>query len=143
MRRLIAQEKGEAKPVEGDPFDLKYGAGGLLDIEFVAQFLALKHAHDMEEIWEGTPGHVIREAADLGLLSDDQAATLVSAHQLFTSVTQVLYTLVDSTTLPRGANEAVKHRLATAVGLPGFAQLDRELAETRANVREIFNAIIG
>ncbi|MGP0058454.1 MAG: bifunctional [glutamine synthetase] adenylyltransferase/[glutamine synthetase]-adenylyl-L-tyrosine phosphorylase [Beijerinckiaceae bacterium] len=143
MRRLIAQEKGEGKPGEGDPFDLKYGAGGLLDIEFVAQFLALQHAHDIEEIWDGTPSRQIAKAADFGLLTAEQAATLISAHQLFTSVTQVLYTLVDSATLPLGASEAVKHRLAAAVGLPGFPQLDRELAETRTSVRDIFKAIIG
>ena len=36
MRALIAQEKGD-----DDPWDLKLAAGGLLDIEFVAQFLVL------------------------------------------------------------------------------------------------------
>ncbi len=143
MRRLIAQEKGAGKPGESDPFDLKYAAGGLLDIEFVAQFLALKHAHDIEEIWEGTPSRQIARAGDLGLLSDEQAATLVSAHQLFTSVTQVLHVLVDRAFSPLGTSEAVKHRLAAAIGLPGFAQLDRELAETRASVREVFDAIVG
>jgi glutamate-ammonia-ligase adenylyltransferase len=143
MRRLIAQEKGESKPGEGNPLDLKYGAGGLLDIEFVAQFLTLQHAYAIEEIWDGTPSRQIAKAADFGLPTAEQAATLISAHQLFTSVTQVLYTLVDSTTLPLGANEAVKRRLAAAVGLPGFAQLDRELAETRTSVREIFKQIIG
>ena len=35
MRALIAQEKGDA-----DPWDLKLVAGGLLDIEFVAQYCA-------------------------------------------------------------------------------------------------------
>ena len=39
MRRAIAQEKGE-----DDRWDLKYAAGGLVDIEFIAQYLQLVHA---------------------------------------------------------------------------------------------------
>ena len=40
MRRLIAKEKGE-----NDPLDLKYSAGGQVDLDFLAQYLCLKHAH--------------------------------------------------------------------------------------------------
>ena len=39
MRAAIAKEKGDA-----DPWDLKYAAGGLVDIEFIAQYLQLIHA---------------------------------------------------------------------------------------------------
>ncbi len=39
MRALIAQEKGDA-----DPWDFKLVSGGLLDIEFIAQFLVLAWA---------------------------------------------------------------------------------------------------
>ena len=40
MRALIAQEKGDS-----DPWDLKLVKGGLMDIEFVAQYLSLAFAH--------------------------------------------------------------------------------------------------
>src|SRR5262249_15111916 len=39
MRGAIAQEKGDA-----NRWDLKYAAGGLVDIEFIAQYLQLVHA---------------------------------------------------------------------------------------------------
>src|SRR5260363_118573 len=39
MRRAIAAEKGEA-----DLWDLKHAAGGMVDIDFVAQYLQLVHA---------------------------------------------------------------------------------------------------
>ena len=39
MRAAIAKEKGDA-----DPWDLKYAAGALVDIEFIAQYLQLVHA---------------------------------------------------------------------------------------------------
>ena len=39
MRKAIATEKGD-----GDRWDIKYVAGGLIDIEFIAQYLQLIHA---------------------------------------------------------------------------------------------------
>ena len=41
MRRAIALEKGE-----DDVWDLKLAAGGLVDIDFIAQYLQLVHAAD-------------------------------------------------------------------------------------------------
>ena len=41
MRHAIAQEKGE-----DDVWDLKYAAGGMVDIDFIAQYLQLVHAAD-------------------------------------------------------------------------------------------------
>ena len=41
MRGAIAKEKGD-----GERWDLKYAAGGLVDIEFIAQYLQLVHAHE-------------------------------------------------------------------------------------------------
>ena len=45
MRHAIAQEKGE-----DDIWDLKYAAGGLIDIDFIAQYLQLVHAAAMPDI---------------------------------------------------------------------------------------------
>src|ERR1700676_4691097 len=45
MRAAIAKEKGDA-----DPWNLKYAAGGLVDIEFIAQYLQLVHAATVPEI---------------------------------------------------------------------------------------------
>ena len=39
MRGAIAKEKGDR-----ERWDLKYAAGGLIDIEFIAQYLQLVHA---------------------------------------------------------------------------------------------------
>ena len=45
MRRAIALEKGE-----DDVWDLKYAAGGMVDIDFIAQYLQLVHAADQPDI---------------------------------------------------------------------------------------------
>ena len=45
MRRAVALEKGE-----DDIWDLKYAAGGMVDIDFIAQYLQLVHAADKPDI---------------------------------------------------------------------------------------------
>src|SRR3954462_8506661 len=63
MRRAIALEKGEA-----DIWDLKYAAGGMIDIEFIAQYLQLVHAAAHPEILDVGTLQVLDHAARLGVL---------------------------------------------------------------------------
>ena len=58
MRRAIALEKGE-----NDIWDLKYAAGGLVDIDFIAQYLQLVHAANRPEILDVSTLRVLDNAA--------------------------------------------------------------------------------
>jgi [glutamine synthetase] adenylyltransferase / [glutamine synthetase]-adenylyl-L-tyrosine phosphorylase len=138
MRALIAKEKGES-----DPFDLKYAAGGLLDVEFLAQYLCLRHAQERPEMIDVSPAAVIVKAGTFGYLTPERADFLIGAHRLYAGVTQVLRTMLDPNHPLSEASGTLKRRLAVAVGLPGFAQLAAELAETSAKVRAIFKEIVG
>ncbi|MBN9014604.1 MAG: bifunctional [glutamine synthetase] adenylyltransferase/[glutamine synthetase]-adenylyl-L-tyrosine phosphorylase, partial [Rhizobiales bacterium] len=61
MRRAIALEKGE-----DDIWDIKYAAGGTVDIEFIAQYLQLVHAAETPEILNVSTVQVLENAARLG-----------------------------------------------------------------------------
>ena len=63
MRRAIALEKGE-----DDIWDLKYAAGGMVDIDFIAQYLQLVHAAEKPEILNVSTLQVLDNAARLGVL---------------------------------------------------------------------------
>src|SRR5471030_2681795 len=54
MRRAVALEKGE-----NDVWDLKYAAGGLVDIDFIAQYLQLAHAAANPDILDVNTLHVL------------------------------------------------------------------------------------
>jgi glutamate-ammonia-ligase adenylyltransferase len=138
MRKLIAKEKGE-----NDPFNLKYTVGGMIDIDFIGQYLCLRYAHERAEMIDVSPIAVIAKAATFGYLPQDQAEVLVGAHRLYTNVTQVLHTILTPGQSLSDASEAVKRRLAAAADLPGFSQLTAELAETGAKVRAIFTEVVG
>ena len=73
MRRAVALEKGE-----DDIWDLKYAAGGIVDIDFIAQYLQLVHAADKPDILDVYTLHVLDNAARLGVLPESSAEILRS-----------------------------------------------------------------
>ncbi|MEO8366468.1 MAG: bifunctional [glutamate--ammonia ligase]-adenylyl-L-tyrosine phosphorylase/[glutamate--ammonia-ligase] adenylyltransferase [Pseudoxanthomonas sp.] len=65
-------------------FDLKQGAGGLVDLEFLLQYLVLREsaAHAALLVSRDTPG-LIEAAADAGLLDGILAPALMQVHSIF------------------------------------------------------------
>lgn len=137
MRALIAREKGEA-----NPWDLKLAAGGLLDIEFIAQFLTLAHAHARPELIDVSTRAMIAKAGEMGLLSAADRATLVDAHRLYTDVTQIMRLTLSGAFKPEEVASGVKRRIANAAALPEFDQLAAALKETRAATTDIFRRLL-
>jgi glutamate-ammonia-ligase adenylyltransferase len=68
--RMTAQLSGG-----GDEVDLKRGSGGIVDIEFVVQYLVLAHAHDHPALTEYTDNVRILEAVERAELLPASAAT--------------------------------------------------------------------
>ena len=85
MREAIAQEKGE-----GVRWDLKYAAGGLIDLEFIAQYLQLVHAAKHPGILDTSTARVLDKAWRLGLLPAEDADVLRPAARLYHNLTQIL-----------------------------------------------------
>jgi glutamate-ammonia-ligase adenylyltransferase len=138
MRGAIAKEKGDA-----DPWDLKYSAGGLVDIEFVAQYLQLVHAAAAPEILDTSTAHALDKAARLGVLTPEDAAILRPAVRLFHDLTQVLRLCLPGTLDPKTVGAGVLALLARAADVPDFPALAAYVAETQRQVRECFVRILG
>jgi [glutamine synthetase] adenylyltransferase / [glutamine synthetase]-adenylyl-L-tyrosine phosphorylase len=138
MRKLVAKEKGE-----DNPFDLKHAAGGMMDIDFLGQYLCLRLAHENPEVIDVAPAAVIAKAGALGYVASDTIDLLLDAHRLYSNVTQVLRTILPPNQALPEAPEAVKRRLAAAVDLPDFPQLRAELVETGKKVRAVFRQVVG
>ena len=133
MRRLVAKEKGEA-----DPWDLKLAAGGLLDIEFIAQTLVLAQGRSHPALLVTATPRVLDAAASAGLLRAGDADLLRRAYGLMRDLLQWQRLTVAGPFDPKTASPGLKRRMAAAVGLPDFKILERDLAETRATVRAVF-----
>jgi glutamate-ammonia-ligase adenylyltransferase len=138
MRGAIAKEKGDA-----NIWDLKYAAGGLVDIEFIAQYLQLVHAGVTPDILDTTTAHVLEKAVRLGLLKPEDAEVLRPAVRLFHDLAQILRLCLPGRFDPKTASAGVLTLLARASDLPEFAALQAHVEETQRQVRACFVRILG
>ncbi len=137
MRELIAREKGDS-----DPYDLKLVAGGLIDLEFIAQYLALRYAKAKPSILDVSTPAVFRNAGAMGVLSPDHCSTLQAAHAMYTGLMQMMRLTVGDSFTPANAAPGVLRRIAFAAHAPDFRAVESDLLERRARVRQIFSDLM-
>ena len=138
MRKLIAREKGEK-----DVWNLKLAAGGLLDIEFIAQYLGLAFAHERPGVLDVSTRKALEKAQAAGLITAEEAETLIDAHRLYSGATQFMRLTTSGPFDPAKAAAGVKRRIAAATGFPDFEAFAAALDEARKGVRAAFRAILG
>jgi glutamate-ammonia-ligase adenylyltransferase len=138
MRGAIAKEKGDA-----DAWDLKYAAGGLIDIEFIAQYLQLIHAAELPELLDTSTARTLEKAERLGVLTPQDAAVLRPAVRLFHDLTQILRLCLPASFDPQAASPGIMTLLARAADLPDFPTLSAHLTDTQRTVRASFIRILG
>jgi glutamate-ammonia-ligase adenylyltransferase len=138
MRRAIAAERSDQ-----ERWNLKDAAGGLIDIEFVAQYLQLVHAAANPELLDPSTVRVLEKAARLGVLSPQDADVLRPAARLYHDLTQVLRLCVSGPFAPKTAGPGLLRLLVHAADLPDFATLDAHLRETQARVRNSFERVLA
>lgn len=137
MRHAIALEKGE-----DDIWDLKYAAGGMVDIDFIAQYLQLVHAADKPDILNVSTLHVLENAARLGVLAQPDAEVLRSATRLYHDLTQILRLCVSEKFKPETSGEDLLRVMARAGDTPDFSSLEARVKETQTEVRRVFGVLV-
>jgi glutamate-ammonia-ligase adenylyltransferase len=137
MRRLLASEKGE-----DDAADLKNMRGGLVDIDFCAQFLILAHAARHPTLLAPSIEASLTQAAAQGLLAQGQARTLVSARALFSELLQ-RERLRSTEASPINWNDgSILRNMARELGVASGAALTRKVEALRAEVKEIYERVV-
>ena len=137
MRRLLASEKGEE-----DAADLKNMRGGLVDIDFCAQFLMLAHAARHPTLLLPSIEASIMEAAAQGLLAKAHARTLVKARALFTELLQ-RERLRSTEASPSSWNgPSILRNIARDLGVASGAALARKVETLRAEVKDIHERVV-
>jgi [glutamine synthetase] adenylyltransferase / [glutamine synthetase]-adenylyl-L-tyrosine phosphorylase len=143
MRRAIALDKGD-----DDRWDLKFAAGGLVDIEFIAQYLQLLHAAERPEILDTSTARALDKAWRLGVLATEDAEVLRSAVRLYHDLTQLLRLCLPGRFDPKTvdlntADPSLIGLLTRAADVPDWITLDAFVTETEAKVRKCFTRILG
>ncbi|HEX5999775.1 MAG TPA: bifunctional [glutamine synthetase] adenylyltransferase/[glutamine synthetase]-adenylyl-L-tyrosine phosphorylase [Hyphomicrobiaceae bacterium] len=137
MRALIEREKGSE-----DIWELKQVRGGLVDLEFMAQYLQLVHGHAHPEVLSPSTTGALINLERAGLLSAQAAEVLLPAALLFGNLTQVLRLCLDGPFVAARADDGLKALLVRAGEAPDFARLEADLAARQAAVASLFNEIV-
>ncbi len=117
-------------------------AGGMVDIDFIAQYLQLAHAADRPDILDVSTLQVLDNAARLGVLPASSAELLRSATRLYHDLTQILRLCVSEKFKPETAGEDLLRVLARAGDAPDFSSLEARVRETQTEVRRVFGEIV-
>jgi [glutamine synthetase] adenylyltransferase / [glutamine synthetase]-adenylyl-L-tyrosine phosphorylase len=80
----MRQKMLDAHPNPGKLFDIKHDRGGIIDVEFIVQYLVLGHSHRDAEL-TGNIGNLalLKLAARLGLIAQEQANAAHEAYREF------------------------------------------------------------
>jgi [glutamine synthetase] adenylyltransferase / [glutamine synthetase]-adenylyl-L-tyrosine phosphorylase len=137
MRGKIEEEKGTT-----DIWDLKQVRGGLIDVEFIAQFLQVVSAHKHPEILDQNTAGGLSKLAEARVLALADAEVLVPAVRLYHTLMQLLRLCLDKPFVPEQAPQGLKELLARAADVPDFPTLEAVLRETLANTHRLFERIV-
>jgi glutamate-ammonia-ligase adenylyltransferase len=138
MRERVFKEKGT-----DDIWELKQVRGGLVDLEFIAQYLQLVHAVAHPEVLDQNTLEAYRKLRDAGLLAPEHAEVLLPATQLLHNLTQVLRLCLEGPFDPRTAPRGLKELLAGAGDAASFAELEVRLRDTLARVSGLFYTLVA
>jgi glutamate-ammonia-ligase adenylyltransferase len=143
MRELMARER----PPKGD-WDLKLSDGGLVDIEFAAQFLQLAHAAPDAAANGGGPlqpntAQALAAIHAAGLAPAQPLADLERAWRLQQDLTQLLKVALEDGADPATEPPAFRKLLARAGGARDFRQLRAALAKAQSAAHAAYEAVVG
>ncbi|CAD7027087.1 glutamine-synthetase adenylyltransferase [Pseudorhizobium endolithicum] len=139
MRDLIEQEK----PPRGI-WDLKLIPGGLIDIEFIAQYLRLvAPGKGLAVDTNGMSTDEALEALGREMLSADDLATMREALRLFTELSQIIRLCIDGGFDPKEAPVGLVERVCRAGDCPDIRTLEGEVKRLSKAVRAIFRKLVS
>ncbi|MSO88565.1 MAG: bifunctional [glutamine synthetase] adenylyltransferase/[glutamine synthetase]-adenylyl-L-tyrosine phosphorylase [Rhodospirillaceae bacterium] len=137
MRQRIAREH------PGHSFwDIKYRAGGLIDVEFIAQYLQLRHAAAHPEILAQSAASAIEHAAEAGLIARTAATNLDAALRLWHAVHGLMRLTIGDDLDEATAGKGLLRALARGAGAADIAALKRQMETAAGHVRRHFADII-
>ena len=123
-------------------WDVKHLRGGFVDVEFVAQYLELRHAHDHPEVLSTNTTEALERIAAAGLLDAAVAADLIAATRLWRRVQAMLRLTVAGAFAEEAAPEGLRAVLAKAAGEVDFAGLKAKIVTTAERSHEHFAALV-
>jgi glutamate-ammonia-ligase adenylyltransferase len=117
--------------------------GGLVDVDFVTQFLLLHHAPDKPEMLTTNTIAALNGLVAAGVLDVGAAEVLIPAMRLYQGLTQTLRMASDGAFRPKEAPRGLIGLLVEIGEMPDFAHLEAHLVETEKAAHAIYDTVLG
>ena len=146
MRRLRDRLLAEVAREGGGSYNVKLGRGGIMEIEFVIQYLQLRHGRRIPALRARSTFQVLRNLGDLGVVPAETVASLTSAYTFFRRLENRIRVVNDRSTDVLTAGSPATSRLARRMGYgdlpgnPGESQLLNHYRRHTETVRGIYDA---
>ena len=138
MRGRIEAEKGTS-----DIWLTKVHKGGLIDAEFIAQFLQIVHAADEPAVLSPNTSQALRNLMQAGVLSRADGNTLLGAVELYQDVAHILRLCTESGYDPKTAPKDLTRLLLQITGEPETGRLEARLQDTYASTAQLFAGLVA
>jgi len=132
MRARLREAKPEAV---GNVWELKHGAGALMDIELLLQTGAVLYGLYSAK----KPAEMLPDLVACGWIATLDAPRILAAFDLFSSVQQVARLAVDGPIDPENIGQGLAALLLNVADVPNLAALATKLAMTMRDMAEIIN----
>ena len=126
-----------------NPWDLKYAPGGLMDIEFTAQTLQLRHAPTHPQVLSTNTLDSLHRLALAKAIEPADAETLSAATALQSALMQVLRIALDGKLVLETASPGLKVLLTRATAEGDFATLHNRLIGLQDCAHKVFCRILA
>jgi [glutamine synthetase] adenylyltransferase / [glutamine synthetase]-adenylyl-L-tyrosine phosphorylase len=136
IRQMRIRIEKERTPPGQDALAIKTGAGGLMDVEFVAQEFCLAHGRH-----EPNTLRALEQARDAGALAAGAAERLIESYRRLRRVEGILrrWSFEGETVLP--AEDAPFHRVSIRCGFASPEEFRGAVAKWRRDIRSVYNKV--
>ncbi|MDH3739047.1 MAG: glutamine-synthetase adenylyltransferase, partial [Alphaproteobacteria bacterium] len=137
MRHRHAEEHAAS-----NVWQVKYLRGGLVDCEFICQYLQLRHAHEHPDILDTGTVTAYKKLAAAGLLDGKISEDLIEATRLWRRLQGLLRITLENESVPDQFPAPLRATLTAAAGAVDFAALEAKVTQTAEHVFDYYNALI-
>lgn len=131
-----------AEHVAQSLWQIKHLRGGLVDCEFICQYLQLRHAHENPDILDTGTVSAYQKLAAAGFLNGDIADDLIEATRLWRRLQGLLRITMENAVLPEQFPAPLRATLTNASGAVDFDALEAKVQETAHNVFSYYNRLV-
>ena len=123
--------------------DLKAGSGGVIDIEFAAQYLQLAHGHTEPSLRTSSTAGALLAAAACGVASARDVELLEQGYRFLRGIEHRLRVVNDQPIHRLPDSKLELDRLARRSGFPDGAVLLQHVDRWQRDVREVYRRLLG